>query len=157
MNFISVSSYAGLMVDFDPEILNITGLPAEGGTGCRLFAPNRFAILEGTGSEEAAWTFMRWFLQEDLQNIMMYLPVRQSVLNAKPEKARLEGELTEEQIALLRKTPEDIEGPYYDDMLHPCYALIYQELRDFFSGRKDSAETSASISSKMAIYLAERG
>ena len=187
LNFMSVHAYAELMGELDLETLQITGVPAEGGTGVRLYAPNRFAIMEGTGNEEAAWTFMHWFLQKDMQEIMVYLPIRQSVLNAQLEKAR-EGApettetryvdaaaaaagtnmrtetvtipavpgLTEEQIAIFQKSLEDVEGLYYDDMNHPCYNLIYQELRDFFSGKKTSAETAASIQAKMAIYLSER-
>ena len=64
--------------------------------------------------------------------------------------------LTDEQITAFWKSLEDIEGLYYDEMNHPCYALIYNELRDFFNGKKTAAETAASIQSKMAIYLAER-
>lgn len=188
LNFMSVHSYAQLMAELDLETLQITGVPAEGGTGVRLYAPNRFAIMEGTGNEEAAWAFMHWFLQEDMQELMVYLPIRQSVLEAQLEKAR-EGTpetietryvdasaaaagtnmrtetvtipavpgLTEDQIAILQKSLGDVEGLYYDDMNHPCYNLIYQELRDFFNGKKTSAETAASIQAKMAIYLAERG
>ena len=188
LNFMSVRSYAQLMEELDLETLQITGVPAEGGTGVRLYAPNRFAIMEGTGNEEAAWAFMHWFLQEDMQELMVYLPIRQSVLDAQLEKAR-EGTpettetryvdayaaaagtnmrtetvtipavpgLTEDQIAILQKSLGDVEGLYYDDMNHPCYNLIYQEMRDFFNGKKTSAETAASIQAKMAIYLAERG
>ena len=187
LNFMSVRSYAQLMEELDLETLQITGVPAEGGTGVRLYAPNRFAIMGGTGNEEAAWAFMHWFLQEDMQGLMVYLPIRQSVLDVQLEKAR-EGTpettetryvdasaaaagtnmrtetvtipavpgLTEDQIAILQKSLGDVEGLYYDDMNHPCYNLIYQELRDFFNGKKTSAETAASIQSKMAIYLAER-
>jgi len=188
LNFMSVRAYAEFMEELDLETLQITGVPTEGGTGVRLYAPNRFAIMEGTGNEEAAWAFMHWFLQEDMQELMVYLPIRQSVLNAQLEKAR-EGTpeatvtryvdaqaaaagtnmrtetvtipavpgLTEDQIAIFQKSLGDVEGLYYDDMNHPCYNLIYQELRDFFSGKKTSAETAASIQAKMAIYLAERG
>ena len=65
--------------------------------------------------------------------------------------------LTEDQIAILQNSLRDVEGLYYDDMNHPCYNLIYQELRDFFNGKKTSAETASSIQAKMSIYLAERG
>ena len=187
INFMSVRGYAALMEELDLETLQITGVPAEGGTGVRLYAPNRFAIMEGTGNEEAAWAFMHWFLQENIQELMVYLPIRQSILDAQLEKAR-EGTpeaietryvdapaaaagtnmrtetitipavpgLTEDQIAVFQKSLGDVEGLYYDDMNHPCYDLIFQELRDFFSGKKTAAETAASIQSKMAIYLAER-
>ncbi len=88
LNFLSVNNYAQTISNPQVESLRITGVPAEGGTGCLLGATNRFAILEGTGNEEGAWAFLRWLLEEEVQETMEYIPIRKSVLEAQLERVR---------------------------------------------------------------------
>jgi ABC-type glycerol-3-phosphate transport system substrate-binding protein len=187
LNFLSVNGFAQTISNPQVENLRITGAPAEGGTGCLLGGPCRFAILEGTSGEEGAWAFLRWLLEVEVQETMEYIPIRKSVLEAQLERVR-EGipettvtkyvdpegaangtnlktvtrtipavpAVSEEQIALFRKILGDVEGIYQDTMLHPCYAIILEECKAFFGGKKTAEETAAAIQSKLSIYLAER-
>ena len=185
----SVSGYVQAMAQLDMDALQFVGFPAEGGTGCRIYATSLFSVMEGTGNEDAAWAFLRWTLEEDVQETMTtYIPIRKSVLEDQLNRA---GEgvpetavtryrdpagaaagtntetytviipavpgLTEAELDLFRDLLDRAEGLYQDARIHPCYELICRECADFFSGKKTSAETAASIQSKMAIYLAERG
>ena len=188
----SISGFAQAMAQLDAkpglEELRFIGFPAEGGTGCRIYATSLFSVLSGTGNEDAAWTFLRWTLEDEVQETLTtYIPIRKSVLEAQLEMAaqgtpetvvtkyrdplgaaagtNLETytvtnpavpPLPEVQATLFLDILDRAEGLYRDALSHPCYALIYDELSGFFSGKKTSAETAASIQAKMAIYLAER-
>ena len=185
----SVTGYVQAMAQLDMDILQFVGFPAEGGTGCRIHATSLFSVMMGTGNEEAAWAFLRWTLQEDVQETMTtYIPIRKSILEAQLKRAgdgtpetvvtrykdpagaaagtntetytvtvpAVPG-LKEAELDLFRDLLDRAEGLYQDARIHPCYELIYRECADFFSGKKTSVETAASIQSKMAIYLAERG
>ena len=88
----SVTGYVQAMAQLDAspglEELNFIGFPAEGGTGCRIYATSLFSILTGTGNEDAAWAFLRWMLEEEVQETQTaYIPIRRSVLEAQLEKA----------------------------------------------------------------------
>lgn len=185
----AVSGYVQALAQLDMDALKFVGFPAEGGTGCRINATSLFSVMAGTGNEEAAWTFLRWTLEESVQETMTtYIPIRKSVLEAQLKQAG-EGTpettvtrykdpvgaangtntetytvtvpavpgLSEAELNLFRDLLDRAEGLYQDARTHPCYELIYRECADYFSGKKTSAETAASIQAKMAIYLAERG
>ena len=184
----SVSGYAQALAQLDLDALRFVGVPAEGGTGCLIYTTSLFSVMAGTGNEEAAWTFLRWTLEERVQEAMTtYIPIRKTVLEAQLAQAA-EGTpetsvtrykdpagaaagtnletytvttpaipgLTEPELDLFRDLLDRAEGLYQDTLIHPCYALIFDECKALFNGQKTAAETAASIQSKMAIYLAER-
>ena len=183
-----VSGYAQAIAQLDLDALRFVGIPAEGGTGCLIYATSLFSVMAGTGNEEAAWAFLRWTLEESVQGTMTtYIPIRKTVLEAQLVQA-WEGTpeitvtrykdpagaaagtnletytvttpavpgLTEAELDLFRDLLDRVEGLYQDTLIHPCYALIFEECKALFNGQKTAAETAASIQSKMAIYLAER-
>ncbi len=184
----SVTGYVQALAQLDLDALQFIGIPAEGGTGCRIYPTSLFSVMAGTGNEEAAWAFLRWTLEEYVQETMTtYIPIRKSVLEAQLAQAR-EGTpvttvtrykdpagaaagtnletytvttpavpgLTEAELDLFRALVDRVEGLYQDTLIHPCYALIFEECKALFNGQKTAEETAASIQSKMAIYLAER-
>ena len=85
----AVTGYAQAMAQLDLEALRFVGVPAEGGTGCLIYATSLFSVMAGTGNEEAAWAFLRWTLEESVQETMTtYIPIRKSVLEAQLARAR---------------------------------------------------------------------
>lgn len=99
----SVSGYVQAMAQLDMDALQFVGFPAEGGTGCRINATSLFSVMAGTGNEEAAWAFLRWTLEESVQETMTtYIPIRKSVLEAQLKRA---GEGTPETTVTRYKDP----------------------------------------------------
>ena len=85
----SASSAARLITELEQNEMNVTGYPCNGGTGYRCHGLYSFSIFEGTGNEEAAWAFMRWFLREEVQDSLAFgLPLMQSVLDAQLEELK---------------------------------------------------------------------
>ncbi len=99
----SVASYVHALTQLDLDVLRFIGFPAEGGTGCRIYATSLFSVMTGTGNEDAAWAFLRWTLEEDVQaNMTTYIPIRKSVLEAQLERA---GEGTPETVVTRYRDP----------------------------------------------------
>ena len=85
----SADNFARLISELEQNEMNVTGYPCNGGTGYRCHGLYSFSIFEGTGNEEAAWAFMRWFLSEEVQeDLPIGLPLRQSVLDAQLEELK---------------------------------------------------------------------
>ena len=100
----AVASFVHALTQLDMEVLHFVGFPAEGGTGCRLNATSLFSVMEGTGNEDAAWAFLRWTLEEKVQeNMTTYIPIRKSVLEAQLQRA---GEGTPETVVTRYRDPE---------------------------------------------------
>ena len=100
----AVSSFVHALTQLDMDVLRFIGFPAEGGTGCRINATSLFSVLAGTGNEEAAWAFLRWTLEESVQETMTtYIPIRKTVLEAQLKQA---GEGTPETVVTRYRDPE---------------------------------------------------
>ncbi len=88
IHFSSVDDFSRTVSSPEAEMLRFTGYPCGGGTGHRCYGEISFAIFEGTGNEEDAWAFLRWFLSEEVQESVEKLPMRRSVLEARLEAAK---------------------------------------------------------------------
>ncbi|MBR3556634.1 MAG: extracellular solute-binding protein [Oscillospiraceae bacterium] len=85
-SFLTADDFALGLTLAEEQGLQFTGFPCSGGTGQLCFGYYSFSIFEGTGNEEEAWAFMRWFLSEEvMESLDLGMPLRQSVLEAQLE------------------------------------------------------------------------
>ena len=88
VSFGSVEDYSRMAAELDFSEYRFIGAPSNGGTGNLCEMISRFAIFEGTGNEDAAWTFLRWALSEEVQQDIVNMPMRLSVLEARLEEGK---------------------------------------------------------------------
>ncbi|MBR2717281.1 MAG: extracellular solute-binding protein [Oscillospiraceae bacterium] len=82
-HFDSAADYARGVTEGLEAGLQFTGFPCSGGTGQLCESPYSFSVFEGTGNEEDAWAFIRWFLSEEVQESLENgAPLRRSVFEA---------------------------------------------------------------------------
>lgn len=85
-SFLITDDFALGLTLAEEQGLQFTGFPCSGGTGQLCNGLYSFSIFDGTGNEEAAWTFLRWLLSEDVMESLDFgMPLRQSVLEARLE------------------------------------------------------------------------
>ncbi len=169
---------------FGEKDVTYVGFPVEGkcGTVIRPSYP-MLAISIGSKHKEAAWSFIRQFLEEDYQEEVKYeFPVRRSVLeeklleNREPEyemdaegnrkeivKAEVifEGEepvevycITEEQADKLIHLIESAE--ICTTTNYQIYNVFLEEAGSYFSGDKSLEDAVAVMQSRASIYVGER-
>jgi ABC-type glycerol-3-phosphate transport system substrate-binding protein len=141
----SISGFAQAMAQLDAkpglEELRFIGFPTEGGTGCRIYATSLFSVLSGTGNEDAAWTFLRWTLEDEVQETLTtYIPIRKSVLEAQLTQA---GEGTPETVVTRYRDPAGAAAGTNTEtytVTIPAVPGLTEEELDLFRDLLDRAE-----------------
>ena len=142
----------------------ITGYPGTTG-GLMLIRPDpELGIAANATDIEGCWTFLRYLLSQEAQEMMIALdgiPIRRDMFDEQIETLRelcTEGLFTE---AMVEAAAEAASGKGIclrsSSMLTQLSDIAVEEAENYFNGDKSAEEVSAMIQSRASIYIAEQG
>lgn len=161
------------------EDITFVGFPSEQGSGSAIVPLQRFAISSQAADKEAAWQFLKIFLEDEYQNSIYGLPISLAKLNQMAEESRQNPYYTDEQGNKIEYNASywmgDVEIP-----LHPlreedtrqiqalleslsCTVrtdnniinIITEEAEAFFEGEKSAEEVAEIIQGRVQLYINE--
>lgn len=140
---------------------SFVGFPSEDGSGSRFRINTRLSISAGCKHKEAAWEFVRMALSEEVQESVDDLPVIQSELDRRIEKA-MNADPEKGEIRL-----EQFEADKFNNLLNSItvmdvetdsviFRIVGDEAARFFAGECTAEECARLIQSRVSIYVAEQ-
>lgn len=156
------------------DIYNI-GIPEVGGNGAVISLRDTYSILKSSENVDAAWTFIKFLLSEEIQNqITEYndFPLRKDLIDKKRQAAK-DGS-NEQSAESYNKQGELIKHGYPDDNIldltmniisnaetvyHPDFYvqdIISSEISSYQSGNISIDDATKNIQSRLSVYASER-
>lgn len=156
------------------DIYNI-GIPEVGGNGAVISLRDTYSILKSSENVDAAWTFIKFLLSEEIQNqITEYndFPLRKDLIDKKRQAAK-DGS-NDQSAESYNKQGELIKHGYPDDNIldltmniisnaetvyHPDFYvqdIISSEISSYQSGNISIDDATKNIQSRLSIYASER-
>lgn len=140
---------------------SFVGFPTDDGSGNSFGINVRLYISSSSKHKDAAWEFVRMVLSDEVQDSVDFLPVTQSALDRRIEKAlngnpelgevRLEQREIDKFNALLAATKTlNAES---DSVI---FTIVRDEAAKFFTGDCTAREAAEIIQSRVSIYVAEQ-
>lgn len=176
---------AGILRSLYPQGYTLKGYPDPAGANGNLLLPNlRFAISYTCQDPEAAWQFIRGFLQPDFQDRIGVqdgyagFPVRRDSLAAGAAAAQQRlptysgGYLLsqEDMTALLARSQDPLSPADTDKVIEAIgtaehlwnvdgafFDILYEESLACYAGQRSAAEAAAIIQNRVQTYLDEQG
>lgn len=160
--------------DFNAAV-TFKGYPTKSGNGSSIQGGKSFAITAKAANPKGAWQFVRYFLAEEYQDNLYYLPVRVSSLEKKAEACKerpysidpfgekqyydithfgiIIGENTDEDNEKLLDFIKSVDSVYHDDRY--VRAIVEEEAGAYFSGQKSAEQVAEIIQNRVQNYLDE--
>lgn len=165
------------------EEVSYTGFPTESGSGSYIMSSVNYALSARSKNLDEAWNFMRYYLTDEYQDEVSYLPIRKDKFYEKSKKATEvptyewtdeNGEihveeqemsiwindesipyepLSQEQLDGLIAFIESVNNPYYYN--EEVMNIINEEIDGFFTGQKPAEDVADVIQRRVQNYVDE--
>lgn len=161
------------------EPVTFIGFPTSSGKGSVIVAEQQYAISAKSKNKDGAWEFMRYYLTDEYQKTLYYMPVKKSILKEAIQKTTerpywedengkknyynysywngensvdLDPFTQAEADAIYDFVTSVDEAYYYDENLTN---IINEDAEAFFAGQKTAKEVADIIQSRAQIYVNE--
>lgn len=165
------------------EAVSYTGFPTESGNGSYIMSSRTYVLSAKSKNLDEAWNFMRYYLTEEVQKEVNYLPVRKDIFYENSKRATerptyewtdengethteyedltiwMNGEsvpfdpLSQEQLDELIAFIESVHNPYYYN--EEIMNIINEEIDGFFTGQKPAKDVADVIQRRVQNYVDE--
>jgi len=168
LNLYRLSDYLMMPLLFGEPVVFV-GYPCETGSGSFIDPVYSMGISASSQNPEAAWTFVRSFLEEEYQENQWYLPLRESALEKLFEEISDEEysvggsfnsfhyELTpagEEDVAAIRTLIETARGSLPTPA--EISRIVEEEAGAFFAGQRSAQDVAALVQNRVQLYVDEQ-